>query len=290
MKLAILASGSLGFKVLIHLIERHQIVAVLTDRNSAAIADLARTKGIPLFIGNPRYGKAHSFITGIDTDVLLSINYLFLIEDDLITWPSKLAFNIHGSLLPKYRGRTPHVWAIINNEKETGVTAHIIDEGCDTGDIIEQIHIPIEPDDTGADLLKKYEVIYPAIVDKVFQQISTGDLARTKQDESKAITFGKRIPEDGQINWNWYRERILNWVRAQAYPYPGAFTWLNNQKVTIDQVGFDDYGFRQKMKNGEIISIDPLRVKTPNGVLRIIAFREKQILFSVGEQFEYYEN
>ena len=71
-------------------------------------------------------------------------SYLFLIEKDIILHPRFLTFNIHGSLLPKYRGRAPHIWAIINNEKETGITAHVIDEKCDSGDIISQIKIKIE--------------------------------------------------------------------------------------------------------------------------------------------------
>jgi methionyl-tRNA formyltransferase len=99
----------------------------------------------------------------IETDLILSINYLFLLDEEMIS-KLPLAINIHGSLLPKYRGRTPHVWSIINGETKTGVTAHIIDADCDTGDIVKQIVVPIEKDDTGATILEKYEKIYPELL------------------------------------------------------------------------------------------------------------------------------
>src|SRR5690606_38202127 len=118
-------------------------------------------KFITLFIGNPRNGRGHAFLKNYSFDVLLSVNYLYLIEEDLIKMPRRFAINLHGSLLPKYRGRTPHVWAIINGEKKTGVTAHLITKGCDEGPIVSQIQIPIEIQDTGNDILNKFKQKYP---------------------------------------------------------------------------------------------------------------------------------
>src|SRR5690606_33504394 len=99
--------------------------------------------------------------------------YLFIIDKKIIDLATSIAFNIHGSLLPKYRGRTPHVWSIINNEKFTGITAHIIDEGCDTGDIIEQVKIKISKSDTGASLLEKYNLLYLPLIRSVLEKIQT---------------------------------------------------------------------------------------------------------------------
>jgi methionyl-tRNA formyltransferase len=208
-------------------------------------------------------------------DILLSINYLFLIDRPLIALPELLAFNIHGSLLPKYRGRTPHVWAIINNEKVTGITAHLIDEGCDTGDIIEHIKINISDEDTGATLIKKYKAYYKTIVDKVLNNISKGKLSLIPQDERLATYFGKRKPDDGLINWDWQKERIRNWIRAQAHPYPGAYTYWQERKITIDRVSYSEAGFDFAFKNGTVLETSPsIIVKTPNGAISLDVVRE----------------
>jgi len=273
-KLGVLCSGLLGFTLLQYLKSRWDIEFVCTDSQSTDIIGFSQQSKIDLFSGNPRGGRIIEFIKEREIDVLISVNYLFIIEPDLIRLPKLLAFNVHGSLLPKYRGRTPHVWAIINNETETGITAHAIDEGCDTGGIIEQIVIPISSEDTGATVLQKYEKAYRPLIDSVLNKVATNKVHIQKQDETKATYFGKRTPDDGLINWNWQRERIRNWVRAQAFPYPGAFTYIGNRKVVIDKVTFTDVGFSSDEPNGLIKSIDPVLVKTPNGVVEMNDIRE----------------
>ena len=124
--LGVLCSGGLGFDTLVKIHKEYQIKFILTDEKSIEIIQFSKEQEIPLFIGNPRNGTGYQFIKNISVDVITSINYLFLIANDIISHPEKLIFNIHGSLLPKYRGRTPHVWAIINGEKKTGITAHLI--------------------------------------------------------------------------------------------------------------------------------------------------------------------
>lgn len=283
-------SGNLGLETLKSLTSEFQLVCIFTDGGSGGIIQYAQKQDIDCFVGNPRGGRAASFISGKAIDVLLSVNYLFLIENDLIKWPTLGAINLHGSLLPKYRGRTPHVWAIINNEKETGVTAHLMALGCDEGDILKQREVAIGPEDTGADILKKYEKVYPELIREVLNDVQTGNLEPLKQDESKATYFGKRTPADGQINWEWQKERIRNWVRAQANPYPGAFTWLGSEKVIIDRIEYDDYGFDQSMDNGLILTSRPLRVKTPNGAIRVTSMRAKHPTFKAADRFIVNEN
>lgn len=283
MTLGILASGNLGYSVVMQLIDKYEIVFVMTDKSSLDIINLCEKNNFPFYLGNPRKGRSKEFIQGKKIDVLVSVNYLFIIEEDLIRHPEKLAFNIHGSLLPKYRGRTPHVWAIINNEKLTGITAHVIDSGCDTGGIIDQIEVEIEKGDTGATILKKYEKLYIPLIDSVLRKVIEGSLKIISQDSNKASFFGMRTPEDGKINWDWQRERILNWVRAQAYPYPGAFANYNNARIIIDEITFVDYTFNYEMPNGLILCSEPLKVKTPNGVIEIKKIRNQQANFKVGE-------
>lgn len=287
MKLGVLASGNLGLIVLKQLNSNYHLTFVMSDKNSTGIHKFCDDLAIPYFIGNPRGFKSKEFTLGKKIDVLASINYLFIIEKDLIELPKILAFNVHGSLLPKYRGRTPHVWAIINNEIETGITVHLIDEGCDTGDILKQKKIPINKKDTGAIILKKFEVIYPELILSVLSDLSFKLPNIQKQDHSKATYFGKRASNDGLINWDWQKERIYNWVRAQAYPYPGAFSFISGEKCIIDELSFSDLGFDSNIKNGEIIGFDnkaPI-VKVCNGALVLNNVRNDDFEFKMNERF-----
>jgi methionyl-tRNA formyltransferase len=275
MSLGLLCSGRLGYQTLLKLLEKYQINFVFTDSKSKNIIEFCEQNKLRVFVGNPRNGRAKEFIAKNECEILISINYLFLIEQDIINLSKGLTFNIHGSLLPKYRGRTPHVWAIINGEEFTGITAHIIDEGCDTGDILEQIKISIEPNDTGDNILTKYESNYLPLIEKVIDSFNQGKLKPKKQDPKKATYYGKRIPDDGLINWNWQKERIYNWIRAQAHPYPGAFTFLHGKKITIDEISYSDDGYEYKQPNGMVLNSHPLIIKTPNGAVEIKSFREK---------------
>ena len=268
-KVVILASGKLGLLVLEEVIQSCEVVAVLTDHGSAAIAVFCAKTGIPVFKGNPRGGRTASFIRGISCDILISVNYLYLVERDLIDLPGLYAINLHGSLLPKYRGRTPHVWAIINGETETGITAHLMDEEVDNGMILKQYKIAISEADTGGDILERFNAVYPQMVKELLEDIAGDALRPQLQDNSKATYFGKRTPEDGQIVWDWFRQRIRNWVRAQARPYPGAFCFYNGSKVVIHHAEYSEMGFDAQMDNGRILAVrdQDLFVKTPNGVL-----------------------
>ena len=274
MKLGVLCSGNLGLKILMQLTQYYSISFVFTDSKSNDIVEYCIKSKLPIFVGNPRIKSYKDFLFNKTCEILLSVNYIFLIEEDLIKFPNKYSINIHGSLLPKYRGRSPHIWAIINNEKKTGISAHLIDSGCDTGDILEQIEIEICDDDTGAMLLQKFHENYLPIIKKVIEKIDNNQILCKKQDHSKSTFFGKRTPEDGLIDWNWQKERIFNWVRAQAFPYPGAFTYLEGIKLTIDAISFVDDGYNYSMQNGTILSFNPLKVKTSNGVILISSHRE----------------
>lgn len=288
MNIGILTSGNLGYEILKEILSKLNILFVLTDSNSKNIFELCYKNQIPCFQGNPRKSRGFDFIKNIEVDIIISINYLFLIELDIIQHAKKVSFNIHGSLLPKYRGRTPHVWSIINNEKTTGVTAHLIDEGCDTGAILGQIEIPIEKTDSGYNLLQKYRPIYLKLLYDIIEKIKMGDLTMKPQNSHEATYFGKRSPEDGQINWNWQKERIINWVRAQSFPYPGAYSYVRNEKIIIDEIKESNQGFNYDFKNGLVVNVDStIKVKTPNGVLEITKIRN-DFTFRKGDLF--YEN
>ncbi len=287
LNISLMISGGLGFLALKKLFHSsHHITSVFTDKSSHVIIDFCNENKIPLFIGNPRKEKSKAFISKKSCDLLFSINYLFIIEQDLIAWPSKYPINIHGSLLPKYRGRTPHVWAIINGEKKAGITAHLISPEVDCGDIIHQIEIPILPNDTGNDILEKYSDQYPKIIDFVLEGVIHHNLTLRPQEHSKSTYYGKRTPLDGRILWSWHKERIRNWIRAQAKPYPGAFSYFGDHKITIHKADFSSLGFHFEQPDGYILDVQPniLTIKTPNGALDIseLEYDTDNLNFKIG--------
>lgn len=272
-RIGVLVSGLLGEVILNMLLRSGNVIDfICTDKKSNGIINLAKEYGIPLFIGNPRSMLMDKFLLDKKIDLLLSINYLYLIEKNLITFPELFSVNLHGSLLPKNRGRTPHVWAIINGEKKTGVTAHLIDEGCDTGKIILQKEILIDERDTGGTILEKFQIVYPEIVSELIERIKIGNYTLKSQNEALATYNVKRTEADGEINWDWESERIRNWVRAQADPYPGAFTFMDSVKVIVDEISIVEFKF-ETVLNGTVLSSNPIVVKTVDGAVQLTKIR-----------------
>ena len=277
MKIGVLASGDLGHHILEVLYKLYDLEFIATNQKSKEIIDLAAEQNVPVFIGNPREGRLLEFLEDKSCDIILSINYLYLIERDIVCFPKRYAINFHGSLLPKYRGRTPHVWAIIKGEKKCGITAHLIDEGCDTGPIIIQQEVEIMEDDTGQNILEKYKYLYPVLVKEVLSNVERNNIELTIQDETEATFFGKRTPSDGMIDWSWQTIRINNWVRAQSHPYPGAFTFYEGEKIIVDKIDVTTIEFEPLLKNGTIIKVvDNIPyVKTPNGIVKLSKIRNQ---------------
>lgn len=177
-------------------------------------------------------------IERIQPTYLTSVNYRYILPKEFYKI-AKYAINIHGSLLPKYRGRTPHVWSIINGETVSGITAHIIEETVDTGDIIEQKSIDIEEDDTGYSLLEKYQRLYPELLKESLISIET-EKTLTKQNNEEASYYGKRTPDMGYIDFYKKSADVINFVRAQAEPYPGAYYHLvDGRKIIINKIVID---------------------------------------------------
>jgi methionyl-tRNA formyltransferase len=288
LQIGFLVSGGLGYSTLKSLKDKIKPAFVFTDKKSVQIQEYCLERNIPIFIGNPRGGKSVEFLENKNIDILLSINYLFLVESDLLSKAKYYSINFHGSLLPKYRGRTPHVWAIINGEQKVGVTAHLMVDECDAGDILLQKEILVGNDDTGNDILDKYSKLYPEMIMEIVQSLSNRTYSLTPQIKEQASFFGRRTPDDGRVVWDWHKERITNWIRAQAYPYPGAFCYYHDQKVIIDKVRITDMGFHYGIDNGTILSIQPeILVKVPNGVLAVETIRNSsRYKFAKGDKFE----
>lgn len=261
------------------------IKAILTDLGSKGVISMANAMGIPLFIGNPRKKDATKWAKdeNIMFDFLLSINYLFILDGKFLDLAKK-AINFHDSLLPRYRGRCPNVWSIINGERYTGLTAHLMNTECDDGDIVCQEKFRIKADDTGGTIREKTKCLYIKLINQIIQNLESGTLTSKPQNKEEATYYGKRTPADGHINWNWQKERINNWIRAQAAPYPGAFAFIGKQKVVINRISFSRHGYIDTVHDGTIIGIEkgnPV-VKTQNGAIVLLQYNEFE--FKIGDR------
>jgi len=168
-------------------------------------------------------------------DFVFSFYYRSLIGDSILNCARRAALNMHGSLLPKYRGRAPVNWAILHGEQETGATLHHMVAKADAGDIVDQQAVPILCDDTAQDVMRKVTTAAEIVLARSLPLLAAGTAARTPQRLSDGQYFGRRAPEDGRIDWRWPAARIHNLVRAVAPPYPGAFADVSGQRWGIER-------------------------------------------------------
>lgn len=159
-------------------------------------------------------------------DFIFSFYYRRMLAASLRAMPARGALNMHGSLLPKYRGRAPVNWSIIHGETETGATLHYMGDKPDSGDIVAQTAVPILPDDVAEEVFVKVTVAAELTLDRVLPALLSGTAPRIRQDLAAGSYFGGRKPEDGVIDWSKSATAIHNLVRAVAPPYPGARTLI----------------------------------------------------------------
>jgi methionyl-tRNA formyltransferase len=192
---------------------------------------LGREYGIPVYTINGDLKDHYEQLKSLEPDLLIAIGWYYMIPDRMLALASKGGFGAHASLLPKYRGNAPLVWAMINGEVETGVSLFYFADGVDTGDIIGQEKFEIDDSDTISDLLEKTKKAAIKLLKEYLPKVANDTAPRIPQDHSQATVFPKRSPEDGLIDWSWDSKRIRNFIRAQTKPYPGAFSYINGKKV-----------------------------------------------------------
>ncbi|MDO8263145.1 MAG: formyltransferase [Gallionella sp.] len=201
-----------------------------------SVAELAALHGIPVITpDNPNAPEVIAQIRALQPDLFFSFYYREMLKRELLEIPKSGALNMHGSLLPKYRGRVPVNWAIIHGETETGATLHFMTEKPDNGDIVAQQAVPILPDDTALQVFQKVTVAAEIALNDVLPGLLAGKAQAVKQDLSKGAYFGGRKAEDGIIDWSQSAQAIHNLVRAVAPPYPGATTQLLGKPMRILQ-------------------------------------------------------
>ena len=199
-----------------------------------SVADLCAANKIPVVTpDDPNTPAFIAQIAALKPDFLFSFYYRMMLKPALLAMATRGAFNMHGSLLPKYRGRVPVNWAIIKGETETGATLHEMVEKPDAGRIVEQEAVSILPDENALDVFNKVAAAAELALDRALPSLLDGSAILRPQDPTKGSYYGGRKPDDGIINWNDSALHIHNLVRAVAPPYPGATTTINREPITI---------------------------------------------------------
>lgn len=203
------------------------------------IKQLSESLSLPYFMQPRSYEDAYLNFVGsirdLSPDLIIVNSYSMKLRADILAIPHKGAVNIHGGLLPQYRGCNPIQWAILNNETETGVTMHFMDEDFDTGDIIAQRRIPLFFEDTWLQVQKRLATATEDLLAEVIPELLTGDQGRYPQDQDQANYCKRRYPEDGEINWQDSVLHIYNLIRSLVKPHPGAFYYSKGVKIILDQ-------------------------------------------------------
>jgi methionyl-tRNA formyltransferase len=201
-----------------------------------SVAKLCAEKNIPYI--TPDASDLSDLIPQLQAlapDYLFSFYYRHMIPAQILACAKIAALNMHGSLLPKFRGRAPVNWAILHGETQTGATLHIMEAKPDAGDIVGQVAVSIGPDETATDVFGKVSQAAVKVIDQVLPSLLQGKVPRRPNELQKGSYFGGRKPSDGQIHWNQSALQVHNLVRAVAPPYPGAFTEHQGKKMIVAQ-------------------------------------------------------
>ncbi|MGB8516369.1 MAG: formyltransferase [Gallionella sp.] len=238
-----------------------------------SVAKLAALHGIPVITpDNPNTPEVVAQIRALQPDFFFSFYYREMLKKELLDIPKRGALNMHGSLLPKYRGRVPVNWAIIRGETETGSTLHYMTEKPDNGDIVAQQAVPILPDDTALQVFQKVTVAAEIALNNVLPDLLSGRAPAVKQDLSLGAYFGGRKAEDGVIDWSQSAREIHNLVRAVAPPYPGATTMLMGKPMRILQTLVSKCTAAGKQPPAFYVKDGKAYAICASGVLRVLSF------------------
>ncbi|MBU9855533.1 bifunctional UDP-4-amino-4-deoxy-L-arabinose formyltransferase/UDP-glucuronic acid oxidase ArnA [Rahnella bonaserana] len=221
-------------------------------------------------------------IRALQPDVIFSFYYRNMLSEEILSLAPRGGFNLHGSLLPRYRGRAPVNWALLNGETETGVTLHKMVKRPDAGDIVGQRKVAIAADDTALKLHAKVRDAAKALLTDVLPEMKAGKITLTPQDESQASYFGRRTAADGEIHWHKSATEINNLIRAVTEPYPGAFSYLGQRKLTVWRARPLDT--QHDKQPGTVLSSDPLTIACGEGALEILAGQSENGLYVQGSR------
>ena len=271
------------------------LVGVVTHADDPAeaiwfgsVATLARANAIPVLTPeDPNVPGVVEEIRALRPDLLFSFYYRRLLAPAILALPRLAAVNLHGSLLPKYRGRAPLNWVLVRGETKTGVTLHHMDEQADHGDIIGQRQVAIATEDTALTLWRKLTSAGHLLLAELYPKIATGRAPRTPQEHSLATTFRRRRPADGLIDWSQSAWEVYNLIRAVTHPFPGAFTFWKDRRIFL-WLARPPRGAEVQGLPGTILGPGDhgtLRVTTAQGVLEVVRLQPEGELEQEGASF-----
>ncbi len=275
--------GCVGLKAVVA--AGYQIQAVFTHSDRAgenpffaSVARQAADLELPVFapedVNHPLWLQR---IADLKPDIIFSFYYRQLLSREILALPARGAFNLHGSLLPRYRGCAPVNWVLIHGEQETGVSLHKMIQKPDAGDILGQARVAITPTDTALTLHRKLCSAAEGLLKELLPRLKENELVAQPQNEAQASYFGRRCAADGEINWSQSATAINNLVRALTDPWPGAFTWHGMQKLTIWRAR--PVNITASQAPGTVLSTDPLRIACGEGALEVITGQWESSLY-----------
>lgn len=266
------------------------IAAIFTHADNAqenaffgSVARLAAERGIPVYapddVNHPLWVDR---IAEMKPDVIFSFYYRNLLGEAILNSARIGAFNLHGSLLPAYRGRAPLNWVLVNGETQTGVTLHRMISRADAGAIIAQQAVEIADADDALSLHRKLTESAKHLLEGALPTLKSGTFSETAQDESKASYVGRRTPEDGRLEWEKPAQTLHNQVRAVSDPWPGAFSFVGTHKFIVwkSRVRSDVAPARA----GTVISVSPLIIACGEGALEVMTGQTEKGVYMQGAQ------
>ncbi|MGY2030829.1 methionyl-tRNA formyltransferase [Nocardia gipuzkoensis] len=232
-----------GRKTLQALIDsEHEVVLAVTHPASEqsykaifsdSVEELAREHGIPVHLTERADAETIDLVKRVEPDVIVVNSWYTWMPAELYNLPPHGTLNLHDSLLPKFTGFSPVLWALISGASETGLTVHRMDEGLDTGDILVQRSIPIGPTDTGTELVLRGMELIPGALGEALAALDSGTAVWRPQNKVERTYFHKRSERDSRIDWTWQAEDLERFVRALSAPYPRAFTHYRGERIEV---------------------------------------------------------
>jgi methionyl-tRNA formyltransferase len=221
----------------------HEIPLIVTHPESdnayekifnESVAELAADRGIPLLVRNRADdAEVRGAVAAADAEVMVVSNWRTWLPPEVFSIPRMGTLNVHDALLPAYAGFAPLNWALINDEPEVGVTAHVMNAEFDAGDIVLQRSTPVTDDDMITDLFDRTLAMFGPITVDALELMASGRTDWAPQDRRAASYFHRRTEEENRIDWTWSARELFNLVRAQADPYPNAFCYHGAERLRI---------------------------------------------------------
>ncbi|MEO6919299.1 MAG: formyltransferase [Collimonas sp.] len=247
MRAVVFAYHNVGVRCLKVLLARGvEVALVVTHEDNPqetiwfeSVASLCRQRGIPTITpDDPATPALLAQVAALNPDFIFSFYYRHMLPIALLALAKHGAFNMHGSLLPKYRGRVPINWAVLHGETETGATLHEMAAKPDAGAIVAQTSVPILPDDTAYEVFGKVVVAAEQTLWNALPAMLAGNTPKLPNNLAQGSYFGGRKPADGEIDWSQPAQQVYNLYRAVAPPYPGAWTIVKGNTFVIGKAIF----------------------------------------------------